>query len=269
MRRPPRKPRLRALRRPWVKLHRADCMAVLASLPSQSIDLVAVDPPYGVTDNPWDSAPPLAAWWEQIERVIRPAAVVAVFCQQPFTTDLITSHRKAWRYELVWHKPRPTGFLWARRIPLRAHEHVQIFTRRLCQSTYNPQMTQGKPYRNRSSPSRLSTNWGEFVPIASSSDGRRYPRSVLSFANVCGGKHPTQKPLELMEWIVKTYSNAGDCVLDCYMGSGTTGVACVMHGRSFVGVERSPVYFRTAEARIQEAKVARYSRAMRDCSKSG
>jgi site-specific DNA-methyltransferase (adenine-specific) len=107
------------------------------------------------------------------------------------------------------------------------------------------------------------------VPIASSSDGRRYPRSVLSFANVCGGKHPTQKPLELMEWIVKTYSNAGDCVLDCYMGSGTTGVACVMHGRSFVGVERSPVYFRTAAARIQEAKGARYSRAMRDCSKSG
>lgn len=271
MRRTLRTPRLRALRgrscrrparKPPIQLIRGDCLIAMATMAEKSIDLVAVDPPYGATDNHWDKPPPLEKWWEQIERVTTDEAVIAIFCQQPFTTQLIQSRRLIWRYELIWHKSRPTGFLWSRNRPLRAHEHIQVFCRRPLASVYHPQMTPGRPYKSKAGEHRQSTNWGRYRRVDRVSAGPRFPRSVLSFATVSQGKHPTQKPEELLEWIIRSYSNPGHRVLDCYMGSGTTGVACAKLGRRFVGVERDLKYFELAARRIGEAELAAASQAL-------
>lgn len=232
-------------------LHQGDCLALLPSLGSATVDAVITDPPYGVTDNAWDRAPPLVEWWQQIRRVMTTPAVAAVFCQQPFTTNLIVSNRHEWRYELVWHKPRPTGFLQSKLRPLRCHEHVQIFCRRPMQATYNPQMGTGKPYRmKRRTP---STNYrARCAETVTESSGQRYPRSVLQFTNpLHKGGHPTQKPLALLEWLVLTYTRPGDLVCDPYFGSGTTAAACLKHGRRFVGFERDERYFEMAVQRLQ------------------
>jgi site-specific DNA-methyltransferase (adenine-specific) len=191
-----------------------------------------------------------------VGRVLKPAGVVAMFSQQPFTTELIASNRKQWRYELIWHKPRPTGFLWVRRFPLRCHEHIQVFAPQLCRSTYNPQFTRGKPYELKTG-GRQSSNWGKFNPMpVRRSDGRRYPRSVIEFANSNnfdgGHRHPTQKPEDLMRWLVRTFSNAGDVILDCFMGSGTTGAAAIAEGRRFVGIEKNRRFFSIASKRINQ-----------------
>lgn len=231
-----------------------DCLTLLAELAASCIDAFVTDPPYGVTDNPWDKKPPLAAWWEQVHRVLKLSGVAAVFCQQPFTTDVINSARKAWRYELVWHKPRPTGFLNAKSKPLRCHEHVQVFCRQPSKATYNPQMGVGKPYRMKRR--AATSNYGRLrdATTVTESDGRRYPRSVLEFPNpLHKGGHPTQKPLALIEWLVLTYTQPGELVCDPYFGSGTTAEACVKHGRRFVGFEQDPRYFEMAAKRLEAA----------------
>jgi site-specific DNA-methyltransferase (adenine-specific) len=236
------------------QLHCGDCFDVLNQIPAGSIDLVMTDPPFGVTDNHWDTAPPLDEFWVAMNRVASDEAVFAVCCQQPFTTELILSNRRNWRYELIWHKPRPTGFLSCRLRPLRAHEQIQIFCRRPAQSTYKPQMTPGKPYRIKRGLKGQSSNWGSYGAVDKISAGPRHPRSVLHFGCAPNnGDHPTQKPVEMGRWLTLSYSNAGDRVLDCFMGSGTFGVAAVEAGRAFIGIERDEKHFATAQRRINRA----------------
>lgn len=238
-----------------IELHLGDCLDVLPDVGDETVGAVITDPPYGATDNTWDKVIDLPAWWTQVRRVTPRQANVAVFCQQPFTTTLITSNRAEWRYELVWHKSRPTGFLNAKRLPLRCHECVQLFCRRPSEATYNPQMGIGKPYRaHKRAP---STNYrARLVDVVTENDGTRYPRSVLEFKNPTHrGGHPTQKPLALLEWLVLTYSRPGDLVCDPFFGSGTTAVACARHGRRFVGVERDVRYFEMAVHRLQNEGV--------------
>jgi DNA modification methylase len=236
-----------------VSLFQGDCLDLMPRLAPASVDLVLCDLPYGVTArNAWDAVIPFAPLWAEYNRVGRGGAVVLT-ATQPFAAALVMSNAAAFKYEWVWRKQQGTGFLNAKKQPLRSHEQVLVFYR--AQPTYNPQMRTGfKPYVCKSG--RATTNYGEQVSVVTESDGERYPLTVVDFGYDKNKVHPTQKPVALMEYIIKTYTNPGDTVLDNCMGSGTTGVACVNTGRNFIGIEKDPGYFTIAERRIKEAEDA-------------
>ena len=243
-----------------------DCLRLLYHVPDQAVDLVLSDLPYGITDCDWDEVLPFAVLWWHYRRLVKPAAPIVLTCSQPFTTDLGASARDWLRYEWIWDKVnRSTGFPNANRRPLKAHENVLVFYRR--QPTYNPQKTSGaRPYRSvhRADGKAwvgMNSHLGDHVTV---NQGERFPTSILRVkADVPDGRglHPTQKPLELMEYFVRTYTNPGDLVLDNCMGSGTTGVACLRTGRRFLGIERDAEHFRTAARRVRsEARALRRPR---------
>lgn len=244
-----------------LKLYLGDCLEILKDLPSESVDAVITDPPYGTTGLIWDKPVDLASWWEQIRRICKPTSMVVVFGAQPFTTDLINSNRREFRYELVWCKTRGVGFLDANKRPLRAHEDILVFSRRwrgpknlkIC--TYNPQYLVGRPYKkSRGKGESQSGHYGTYRTIDIQNDGRRHPLSWQLFSSAGRGSlHPTQKPLGLVRWLVLSYLNPGDLVLDPFMGSGTTGVACKLTGRRFIGIEMDPNYLEVARKRIDSA----------------
>jgi len=234
-----------------VELRRGDCLRLLAGLTDESVDAVIADLPYGTTDLAWDRRLDLVAWWREILRVTKPLAVVCAFSAYPLTLELIELNRRAFRYELVWEKVRPVGFLDANRRPLRAHEQILIFAKRWQGSTYNAQKTPGKPYHNKHGQSSAPYHTCTRVPTVNTGD--RHPRSVLKFDLDQSGWHPTQKPYALVEWLVRSFTNQGDTILDPVMGSGTTGVAAVRNGRRFVGYERDRRYFAKASQRISSA----------------
>lgn len=232
-----------------IDCRRGDCLELLATLGGESVDAVITDLPYGTTDLAWDQRLDLATWWREITRVTKPTAIICTFSAYPLTLDLIASNRPAFRYELVWEKVRPVGFLDANRRPLRAHEQILVFARKMKGATYNPQKTPGKPYRSKGS--HVGTLvYRHHGRVASENHGDRHPRSVLKFGRDRDAFHPTQKPLALVEWLVRSYTHAGDVVLDPVMGSGTTGVAAIANGRGFIGFERDVKYFARARARI-------------------
>jgi site-specific DNA-methyltransferase (adenine-specific) len=237
------------------QLHQGDCLAILPTLGDRSVQCVLTDPPYGTTDCAWDKVPDLVAWWQHIDRITTETAVVAVFCAQPFTTTLINSNRKSFRYDLVWDKCHPVGFLNANRQPLRAHEQVLIFCRRPKHSIYNPQFTPGKPYVSRPR-LRPSGVYRKSNPHTTINPGRRYPTSILRYAKPSSAerRHPTEKPTSLMAWLVRTYSKSGQTILDPFMGSGSTGQAALEAGRRFIGIERDPTIHRTAVDRLSNFK---------------
>jgi site-specific DNA-methyltransferase (adenine-specific) len=213
-----------------------------------SVDLVAADLPYGTTKCPWDFIIDPVALWAELYRVAKSSCAFIFTAQQPFSSCLVASNPDAFRYELIWEKPNGTNPFQARQMPMKRHENVLIFYRR--QPTYNPQMGQGKPYTwnsRRTGGEAGGIRQAHETPI--DNKGTRYPTSVLRFAQE-RGLHPTQKPVPLFEWLIKTYSNRGDVVFDCTMGSGTTGVAAVRAGRNFIGIERDERYFRIATDRI-------------------
>lgn len=238
-----------------------DCLEKLKDLKDGSVDFVFADLPYGVTANKWDSVIPFAPLWEQLLRVGKKNCAYVFTATQPFATALINSNPKMFRYDLVWQKPQGTGHMNAKCRPLAAHESMLIFSRAtanpqsLERMTYNPQKVVGKPYsmKARTSYSEgYNHSNGLFHPPINNA-GERYPVSFIAIIPD-KGLHPTQKPVALLEWLILTYSNEGDLILDPTMGSGTTGVACVNTGRRFIGVEQDASYFATAQRRIEEAK---------------
>ena len=239
-----------------IDLRQGDCLEVMADLSPASVDLVLCDLPYGVTDCGWDEVIPLAPLWGHYRRLLKPNGAVVLTATQPFATDLIQSNRRWFRYDLVWDKAgRSSGFLNANRMPLRGHESVLVFYAAL--PTYNPQMRQGKPYKTVCRRRVGGLVYGDYTPATTVCEsGLRHPTSVLTVASSKAdrGSHSTQKPVALMEYLVRTYTDPGALVLDNAMGSGTTGVACVRSGRRFVGIEKDPDYFAAAARRIEAAR---------------
>lgn len=235
-----------------------DCLQVMDAIADKSVDLVLCDLPYGTTQNKWDSVIPLDAIWTAYKRVIKPNGVIVLTAAQPFTSAVVMSNPHMFKYQWVWDKSQVTGFLNAKKQPLRRHEDVLVFYER--QPTYNPQFTEGAAYKiNRK---HSTTNYGTQTENSTESDGRRYPTSVLSIPQPREvGGHPTQKPVALMEYLIRTYTDVGATVLDNTMGSGTTGVACVNTGRKFIGIEKDNGYFGIAKSRLADALTAR-----RDCA---
>ena len=246
-------------------VHFGDCLNLLGELSDGSIDLVLCDLPYGTTACEWDAIIPLADLWAQYMRVIKTNGAIVLTAAQPFTSALVLSNPKMFKYALVWEKSRPSGFAQAKNKPLSAHEDILVFSRGVTvhasQSTnrmpYFPQgltkvdkkMKNGVRRAGRdSSFSKRANAVEEYVQEFSG-----YPRSVLRFDSVTAAVHPTQKPVALMEYLIRTYTNEGDVVLDNCMGSGTTGVACANTGRLFIGMERDPDYFKIASDRIGAA----------------
>jgi site-specific DNA-methyltransferase (adenine-specific) len=231
------------------------------NIPDGSIDLVLCDLPYDKTIHAWDSIIPLESLWRHYKRVIKPNGAIILTACQPFTSMLVMSNLPHFRYEIIWEKTMPTMFQHANKMPMRKHENVLIFYSE--QPTYNPQFEEGKPYTRAQGSGNRKASGFHTRPVekaAINNKGTRYPTSIKKASNSNHGLlHPTQKPLELFEYLIRTYSNDGDTVLDNCMGSGTTGVACVLTDRSFIGIEKDPEYFKIASRRISEAQAKQQS----------
>ena len=231
-----------------MRLMLGDCLERMSEIPDGSVDMVMCDLPYGTTACKWDSVIPFAPLWSHYWRVCKPNAAVVLTATQPFSSILGASQVSYLRYSWAWHKPH-TGQLNAKKMPLKNIEDVLVFYK--SQPTYNPQFGEGKPYRIERKNYGGSECYGDQKDHTTESDGKRHPMQDLHFSNRSEGfAHPTQKPVALMEYLIKTYTNSGDVVLDNCMGSGTTGVACQNTGRKFIGIERDPGYFAAACARI-------------------
>ncbi len=237
-----------------VDLHLGDCLNILPTLPDDSIDMVMVDLPYGTTACKWDSIIPLDFLWEQYNRICKKNAAMLFTSAQPFTTTLASSNIDNFRYEWIWEKPQGTNPMNAKVMPLKSHENILVFYR--SKPTYNPQMWYSTPYSGFSSDtSKIGEVYGnQQSKHRDNPEGSRYPKTVLKFKQE-KGLHPTQKPVGLMEYLIKTYTNEGDTVLDNTMGSGTTGVACVNCNRSFVGIEMDKKYYQISKERVNVGRL--------------
>ena len=234
-----------------MKLVHGDCLEKMKDIPDKSIDMILCDLPYGTTACKWDSIIPLEPMWEQLKRVIKPNGAIVMTASQPFTTTLIASNMKMFKYCWVWDKGVPSGFNYARFQPMRKHEDILVFYAKA--PTYD---SQGDPYdkpvtykmaHSESDSSHMThSRKGEY---ATATHKRKH--SILRFDKVRNGVHPTQKPVALMEYLIKTYTNEGETVLDFTMGSGTTGVACKNLNRDFIGIEFDAEYFEIAKTRIE------------------
>ena len=235
-------------------LMQGDCLENMSNIPDKSVDMVLCDLPYGITKCKWDSVIPFERLWTNWKRVCKQNAAIVLTASQPFTTDLIVSNRKWFKYNWVWNKVgRTTGFLNANKAPLRTTEDICVFYQNQC--TYNPQKTHGKPYTAHTGTGIIQVyNKKDVIRITKNEDGLRYPKNLISF-NVNREKHghPTQKPVELISYLIRTYTNEGETVLDNCMGSGTTGVSCVYEKRNFIGIELEEKYFEIAKKRIEDA----------------
>ena len=249
------------------KLYQGDCLEIMDELISLGVkfDAIITDPPYGTTACKWDSVIPFDEMWERLNKLIKPNGAIVLFGSEPFSSALRMSNIKNYRYDLIWEKEQGTDFGNANRKPLKIHENISIFYKK--QPTYNPQFTEGKPYTDKRTNKReraIKNNklehrniifGSETIPIENK--GTRYPTTVIKVPKekgVMSGYHPTQKPIKLLEWLIKTYTNEGDLVLDFTMGSGSTGVACLNTNRKFIGIELDKKYFNIAKQRIEEAE---------------
>lgn len=252
-------------------IYNEDCIIGMQRIPDGSIDLITTDLPYGVLhrDNPhaqWDNIIPFKPLWEQYERIIKDNGAILLFGQGMFTAQLMMSNTKLWRYNLVWNKMRVTGFLNANRMPLRCHEDICVFYKQL--PTYNPQYIDGEPNHAQGNGPHKHTNrcYGEYgrdyqgrtyesVPRVASTvpEGKKMPRSIIEIKKEHESTvlHPTQKPVELLRYLIRTFTNPGETVLDSCMGSGTTAVAALKEGRRFIGFETNEEYYNKSLARIK------------------
>ena len=247
-----------------VQLWHGDCREVLPLL--DKVDMVMTDPPYGTTACKWDTVIPLEPMWEQLNRIIKPNGAIVMTASQPFTTTLIASNMGMFRYCWVWDKVIGTGFQIAKYRPMMRHEDVVVF----CKTTpcYYPIKTQrDKPIKGYATPSDVYGNSKMDKTVRTYTD--KHPTSIIVEKKTKGQPHPTQKPVALMEYLIKTYTNEGEIVLDFTMGSGTTGVACANLGRNFIGIEKDLDYFNIALERIEEAVTANMALTDREPTPDG
>lgn len=231
---------LEAMRDVLNELIEDDCLNCMNRIPDKSIDMILCDLPYGITQNAWDCYIPLDALWEHYRRIIKPNGAIVLTSQGVFTAKLILSNPELFKYKWVWEKSKPTNFLNAKKQPLRKHEDVCVFYAK--QPTYHPQMKSGIPYDKGIRKNQLSGSYGDFQPAHVHSDGRRYPTDVIYVKTAeSEGEvwHPTQKPVELGRYLIRTYTNPGDVVLDNAFGSGSFLVAALLEGRNFIGIEKN------------------------------
>ena len=241
-------------------IYNDDCLEGMKQIPDGSIDMILCDLPYGTTENTWDVRIPFEPLWLEYKRITKKNAAILLFAQMPFGAELIMSNRKMFRYEWIYQKSVATGFLNAHKMPLKAHENILCFYKSL--PTYNPQKWQSQPYNVRFHSANSSTNYGQKKEsITINTDGKRFPLDVIqvkstrnTYTNRNNILHPTQKPVDLCEYLIKTYTNKGQTVLDNCIGSGTTAVAAINTNRRFIGFEKDANYFAIAQKRIAEAK---------------
>ena len=236
------------------ELWNGDCISLMDNIDDKSIDCIITDLPYQQTSrNKWDVIIPFELLWKQYKRIVKDSAAIILFGNGMFTADLMTSNRDMWRYNLIWEKTQPTGFLNARKMPLRNHEDICVFYKKL--PTYNPQKTTGHIRKVSKAEHKIgcknTTDYGEHG-LTTYDSTERYPKSVWKFAKDVqkSALHPTQKPLGLLEELIKTYTNENDLILDSCMGSGTTGLACKNLNRRFIGIEKEEKYFKITKERI-------------------
>lgn len=238
-----------------VDLMLGDCLEMMGEIEDGSVDMVLCDPPYGTTACKWDAVIPFEPMWAGVKRVLKKNGAAVFTASQPFTSALVMSNVEMFAYEWVWVKTRITGVLNAKKMPVRKHEQVLVFCDSKATGTYNAQglVPNGKVTKQGGN----SDNYGARSSEPYVQEWTNWPRDVLEIASEGNTVHPTQKPVALMEYLIKTYTNEGEVVLDFTMGSGTTGVACMNTGRRFIGIERDEGYFAIAEKRIMDAKDAR------------
>ena len=240
------------------KIYNEDCLIGMDKIPDGIIDMILCDLPYGTTDAFWDKRIPFEPLWEQYKRITKKNAAIVLFSQMPFGAELIMSNLKMFRYEWIWRKTNGIGFLNANKMPLRIHENILVFYRKL--PIYNPQKWQGKPYIDKRRNHAATIIYSNFAKESISNlDGMRFPLDVIEFnnANRFNNFHSTQKPVDLLEYLIKTYTNEGETVLDNCIGSGSTAVACVNTGRNFIGFETEKEYFDIACRRVEKAQAAK------------
>ena len=253
-------------------IYLGDCLDLMTGIADESIDAIICDLPYQVLhkDNPnaqWDRMIPFQPLWAQYERIIKSNGAIILFAQGMFTSDLMQSNRKLWRYNLIWDKGRGTGFLNANRMPMRCHEDICVFYKQL--PVYNPQMGIGEPNHSQGKLEHPRTNncYGQFKTgrtydydkqirkVAPTRPNEKFPQSIIHIQKEHETTvfHPTQKPVDLLRYLIRTYSQMGGVILDNTMGSGTTCVAAIMEKRQYIGIEKDPKYFKVAKKRIREA----------------
>lgn len=255
-----------------VKLHHGDCLQILPALEAGSVDMILADPPYGTTACSWDSVIDLPAMWKELKRVIKPNGAIVLFGADPFTSVLITSNLPMFKYRWVWHKSRAADFVNAKNKPMRSHEDITVFSKggtangskvKMCYfpQDVTPVLTTTNPRKNKfgSIAGKRPSHKKEYLV-----EGANYPTTVLYFPSEFNTVHPTQKPVSILRYLIRTYTNKGDTILDFCMGSGSTGVACVLEERSFIGIENDTEhgYFEIAQKRIQEAQTTPRTMAM-------
>ena len=240
-----------------MRLYQGDCLEIMPSIKQKSVDMVLCDLPYGRTRNKWDTQIPLDKLWAEFDRIVKDNGVIVLFAQTPFDKQLGSSNLKLLKYEWIWVKKQGSGHLNANKMPLKRHENILVFYKKL--PKYHPQMTKGKAYTAISG--RSSSNYNQQRSVTTINEGTRYPTSILEFKSE-KGMHPTQKPVALCEYLIRTYTDEGDVVLDCCMGSGTTGVASCNLNREFIGIEKEQKYFYLSQKRIKESCV---NKKLRSC----
>ena len=237
-----------------IDLKKGDCLELMKAIPNKSIDLILTDLPYGSTKCSWDVVIPFESLWEQYNRVIKDNGAIVLFGSEPFSSQLRMSNLKMYRYDWVWEKTIASNFALAKKQPQKKHENIMVFYKK--QPTYNPQMEKGKAYIDKRSTGTRNVVVGtenNFKRQPIKNEGTRYPSSIQKFSNGNNKNvHPTQKPTDLLQYLIKTYTNEGETVLDSCMGSGSAGVSAVKNNRCFIGIEKDEKYFEIAKIRIEE-----------------
>ena len=233
-----------------IKLIHGDCLEEMPKIPDNSVDMILSDPPYGTTRCKWDSVIPLDLMWQELKRVIKPNGAIVMTASQPFTTTLISSNMKMFKYCWIWEKDSGTGWLNANIQPLRNYEDIVIFCKET--PTYNPQMRTGFKAYTVKQGDKKTENYGSQKDNVTINEGDRYPLTVIKFNKDKNNLHSTQKPVELLSYLIATYTNAGAMILDFAMGSGSTGIAAVNQKCDFIGIEKDEKYFKIAKNRIDQ-----------------